>query len=88
MTQSHYTEKVMKIFGHLKSTQVSTPFDNSIQLYENKRRSIALLEYSRVIERLMYAMTNTRPIFPLQLANLAHIQVVLVMSIGMQFIVS
>lgn len=36
LTQSHYIEKVLKKIGHLKSTPVSTPFDNSIKLHENE----------------------------------------------------
>lgn len=60
-TQSHYIEKILKIFNHFDCKPVSTPYDSQVKLYPNEGRIVTQLEYSRVIGSLMYAMTCTRP---------------------------
>lgn len=62
---------MLKKIGHLDSTRV-TPFDNSIKLYENKGRSIAQLEYSRVIGCLIYVMTSTGPDIAFEVSKLSR----------------
>ncbi|CAM8914041.1 unnamed protein product [Rhodiola kirilowii] len=61
LTQSHYIEKVLKKYKYLNCHPVTTPFDSSKHLHPNKGDPVSQLEYSRVIESLMYAMTSTRP---------------------------
>ncbi|GJU44243.1 zinc finger, CCHC-type containing protein [Tanacetum coccineum] len=59
ISQSHYTEKVPKKFNYFDCTPVSTPMDTSEKLMFNNGHVVSQLEYSRVIGRLMYAMTCT-----------------------------
>nr|GEV25449.1 zinc finger, CCHC-type [Tanacetum cinerariifolium] len=58
--QSHYIEKVLKKFNYFDCTPVSTPMDTSEKLMPNNGQAVSQLEYSRVIDCLMYAMTCTR----------------------------
>ncbi|GKB14103.1 zinc finger, CCHC-type containing protein [Tanacetum coccineum] len=61
ISQSHYIEKVLKKFNYFDCTPVSTPTDTSEKLMPNNGQAVSQLEYSRVIDCLMYAMTCTRP---------------------------
>nr|GEZ27231.1 zinc finger, CCHC-type [Tanacetum cinerariifolium] len=61
ISQSHYTEKVLKKFNYFDCTLVSTPMDTSEKLMPNNGQAVSQLEYSRVIGCLMYTMTCTRP---------------------------
>ena len=61
MSQTHYIEKVLEKFNHLKIKEANTPFDPSIKLVKNVGRTVAQLEYSSVIGSLMYATQCTRP---------------------------
>ncbi|CAM8953857.1 unnamed protein product [Rhodiola kirilowii] len=61
LTQSHYIEKVLKKYKYLDCHPVNTHFESSKHLFLNKGAPVSQLEYSRVIESLMYAMTSTRP---------------------------
>ncbi|GJY76054.1 zinc finger, CCHC-type containing protein [Tanacetum coccineum] len=61
ISQSHYIEKVLKKFNYFDCTLVSTPMDTSKKLMPNNGHVVSQLEYSRVIDRLMYVMTYTRP---------------------------
>ncbi|GJT70193.1 hypothetical protein Tco_1029479 [Tanacetum coccineum] len=61
ISQSHYIEKVLKKFNYFDCTPVSTPMDTSEKLMPNKGQAVSQLEYYRVIDCLMYAMTYTRP---------------------------
>ena len=56
LIQSHYIEKVLNKFSHLKIKETGTPFDPSIKLIKNDGRSEAQLEYANAIGCLMYAM--------------------------------
>ena len=60
LCQSHYIEKVLLKFKHLKFKEANTPFDSSIKLLENSGRAVAQLEYASAIGSLMYAMHCTR----------------------------
>ncbi|GJU86452.1 zinc finger, CCHC-type containing protein [Tanacetum coccineum] len=61
ISESHYIKKVLKKFNYFDCTPVSTPMDTSENLMPNNGEVVSQLEYSRVIDCLMYAMTCTRP---------------------------
>lgn len=61
LCQSHYIDKVIHKFNHLKIKEANTPYDSSIKLLENSGRAVAQLEYASAIGSLMYAMHCTRP---------------------------
>ncbi|GJV25533.1 zinc finger, CCHC-type containing protein [Tanacetum coccineum] len=69
ISQSHYSEKVLKKFNYIDCTPVSTPMDTSEKLMRNNGQAVSQLKYSRVIGCLMYAMTCTRPDIALQLIS-------------------
>ncbi|WJZ81775.1 hypothetical protein VitviT2T_001596 [Vitis vinifera] len=60
LNQTHYIEKVVSKFSHLKIKDANTPFDSSIKLEKNDGRSVAQLEYTSAIGSLMYAAQCTR----------------------------
>ncbi|WKA11319.1 hypothetical protein VitviT2T_028829 [Vitis vinifera] len=60
LNQTHYIEKVVSKFCHLKIKDANTPFDSSIKLEKNDGRSVAQLEYASAIGSLMYAAQCTR----------------------------
>nr|CAN63713.1 hypothetical protein VITISV_008235 [Vitis vinifera] len=59
LNQTHYIEKVVSKFSHLKIKDANTPFDSSIKLEKNDGRSVAQLEYASAIGSLMYAAQCT-----------------------------
>lgn len=61
LSQSHYTEKILKKFQHLNIKEFNTPFDSSVKLNVNSGRSVAQLEYASAIGSMMYATHCTRP---------------------------
>ena len=61
LCQSHYIEKMLNKFSHLKIKEANTPFDSSIKLIKNDGRAVAQLEYASAIGSLMYATQCTRP---------------------------
>ncbi|KAL6322658.1 hypothetical protein AAG906_015344 [Vitis piasezkii] len=65
LNQTHYIEKVVSKFSHLKIKDANTPFDSSIKLEKNDGRSVAQLEYASAIGSLMYAFRCTRVTFHL-----------------------
>ncbi|RVW58052.1 Retrovirus-related Pol polyprotein from transposon TNT 1-94 [Vitis vinifera] len=60
LNQTHYIEKVVSKFSHLKIKDANTPFDSSIKLEKNDGRLVAQLEYASAIGSLMYAAQCTR----------------------------
>ncbi|GJS96203.1 hypothetical protein Tco_0803171, partial [Tanacetum coccineum] len=58
---SHYIEKALKEFNYFDFTLVSTLMNTSEKLMPNNGQAVSQLEYSRVIDCLMYVMTCTRP---------------------------
>ncbi|GJU43651.1 zinc finger, CCHC-type containing protein [Tanacetum coccineum] len=60
ITQSHYSEKILKKFNCKDCSPVSTPMDLVEKLKPNTGKPVDQLEYSRAIGCLMYAMTSTR----------------------------
>ncbi|GJT11749.1 zinc finger, CCHC-type containing protein [Tanacetum coccineum] len=61
ITQSYYTEKILKKFNREDCSPVSTPIDLVKKLKPNTCKPVDQLEYSRAIDCLMYDMTSTRP---------------------------
>ncbi|KAL0404261.1 UNVERIFIED_CONTAM: Copia protein [Sesamum radiatum] len=60
ISQSHYIEKLLKKFNYFDSTPISTPMDPSVKLMPNTGEAVFQLEYSKVIDCLMYAIKSTR----------------------------
>ncbi|RVW67820.1 Retrovirus-related Pol polyprotein from transposon TNT 1-94 [Vitis vinifera] len=60
LNQTHYIEKLVSKFSHLKIKDANTPFDSSIKLEKNDGRLVAQLEYANAIGSLMYAAQCTR----------------------------
>ncbi|GJX38892.1 zinc finger, CCHC-type containing protein [Tanacetum coccineum] len=61
ISYSHYIEKVLKKFNYFDCTPISTPVDTSEKLMPKNGQAVSQIEYSRVIDCLMYVMTFTRP---------------------------
>ncbi|GKA43221.1 zinc finger, CCHC-type containing protein [Tanacetum coccineum] len=61
ISQSHYIEKVLKRLNYFDCTPMSTPIDISKKMKINNGKVVSLLEYSRVIDCLMYARTYIMP---------------------------
>nr|GEV60134.1 zinc finger, CCHC-type [Tanacetum cinerariifolium] len=61
ITQSHYIEKILKMFNRKDCSSVSTLMDPVEKHKPNTGKPVDQLEYSRAIGCLMYAMTSTRP---------------------------
>ena len=57
MNQTHYIEKVVSKFSHLKIKDINTPFDSSVKLEKNDGRVVTQLEYASAIGSLMYVVT-------------------------------
>jgi len=72
LTQSHYTEKVLKRFNHFDCAPVSTPLDRSVELVKNTSNLVSQLDYSKLIGCLMYAMTCTRLDIALAIGKLSR----------------
>ena len=54
-------DKILEKFNKDDSGVARTPLDNSLHLSKNRGKSTSQVEYSRVIESLMYLMSCTRP---------------------------
>ena len=50
---THYIEKVVSKFSHLKIKDANTPFDSSVKLEKNYGRVVGQLEYASAIGSLM-----------------------------------
>ena len=55
MSQEHFVEKILKMFGHFHSKPISTPHNMSIQT------SISQSDFAQIIGSLTYLMNCTRP---------------------------
>ena len=60
LNQTHYIEKVVSKFSHLKIKDANTSFDSSVKLEKNDGRAVAQLEYASAIGSLMYAAQCTK----------------------------
>jgi hypothetical protein len=61
LSQAHYVEKMLERYNKSDTNVSRTPVDINFHLAKNTGESVSQLEYSRVIESLMYLMTCTRP---------------------------
>ena len=61
LSQSHYVEKILEKFRKHDDRPAKTPVDISLHLSKNTNAGISQLEYSQIIESLMYLMNCTRP---------------------------
>lgn len=59
LSQSHYSEKVVKRFNESNSTHFTTPMDPNVYLVPSSVTPISQLEYASLIGSLMYTMTRT-----------------------------
>ena len=60
LSQSHYVKKVLEKFKKYDDSPVRTPVNVNLHLSKNKGQGISQLEYSRIIDSLMYIMNCTR----------------------------
>jgi hypothetical protein len=61
LSQSQYIKKVFEKVGRYDDSPMNTLVDVNLHLTKNKENVISQLEYSRVIDSLMYIMNCTRP---------------------------
>ncbi|KAK6134135.1 hypothetical protein DH2020_032135 [Rehmannia glutinosa] len=61
LDQSHYVDKILEKFSNDDTSLARTPIDTSKHLLKNRGEAVSQVEYSRVIESLMYLMSCTRP---------------------------
>jgi hypothetical protein len=61
LSQSHYIEKVLKIFEYFDLSPMSTPYDSKVHLVKNLGDSISQERYSQIIGSLMFLTNCTRP---------------------------
>ena len=60
LSQTHYVEKVLDKYSHLKIKKAHTPFDSNMKFEKNEGRVVAELEYVSAVGSLMYAAHCTR----------------------------
>ena len=60
LSQTYYVDKILNKFSKDDSGVTRTPLDVNLHMSKNKGESVFQLEYSRVIESLMYLMSCTR----------------------------
>ena len=72
LNQTHYIEKVVSKFSHLKIKDTNTPFDSSVKLKKNDGRGMAQLEYASAIGSLMYAKQCTRADISFEISKLSR----------------
>ncbi|RVW49668.1 Retrovirus-related Pol polyprotein from transposon TNT 1-94 [Vitis vinifera] len=82
LNQTHYIEKVVSKFSHLKIKDANTPFDSSIKLEKNDGRSVAQLEYASAIGSLMYAAQCTRADISFAVSKLRYLDASWISSVG------
>ena len=61
LSQSHYVDNILGKFDKDNFGIARTPIDVTLHLSKNKDESVSQIDYSRVIGRLMYFMSCTRP---------------------------
>ena len=71
LSQSHYIEKILTKFQHLKIKEFNTPFHSSVKLNVNSGRAVAQLEYASVVGSMMYATHCTTPDIPFDVIKLS-----------------
>ena len=61
LNQTHYVDKILNKFSKDDSGVARTPLDVNPHMSKYKGESVSQMEYSRVIRRMMYLMSCTRP---------------------------
>ena len=61
LSQTHYVEKILKKFSKIDNDLARTLIDENLHLYKNNGEIISQLEYSQIIDSLMYLMNYTPP---------------------------
>ena len=61
LSQSYYMDKMIERFKDHGIKENTNPFLPHVHLHKNKGTRIRQLEYSQIIESLMYLMNCTRP---------------------------
>ncbi|KAL0361314.1 UNVERIFIED_CONTAM: Retrovirus-related Pol polyprotein from transposon TNT 1-94 [Sesamum radiatum] len=61
LSQSHYVKNILNKFKAYDSLPAKTPVDLNLHLAKNKGEPEGQIEYSRIIDSLMYIMNCTRP---------------------------
>ena len=60
LCQSHYIEKILKMFNYFDEMPVRTPFDSSIHLKKNKGPNLSQDECAKILGSVMCLMNYTR----------------------------
>lgn len=60
-SQSHYIDKILEKFNKNNSSIAKTLLNVNLHLSKNKGKNVSQVEYSMVIESLLYLMSCTRP---------------------------
>ena len=64
LSQSHYIDNILGKFDKDNYEIVRTPIDVTLHLSKNKGENVSQIEYSRVINSLLYLMCNApSPLF-------------------------
>ena len=61
LSQSHYVDNILGKFDKDNFGIVRTLVDVTLHLFKNKGEGVSQVEYFRVIDSLMYLMSNTKP---------------------------
>lgn len=72
LSQSHYIEKILAKYNKYEKSPVRTPVDPTLHLTTNRGESISQLEYSRIIDSLMYLSNCTRPDIAYSISKLSR----------------
>ena len=83
--KSHYIVNVLKKYGSFDLLELSMPYDYNKKFRPNIGRSIRQLEYLRIIENLMYAMSCTSLDITFSVGMLSNLQANLKRLIRMLF---
>ncbi|XP_019173288.1 PREDICTED: uncharacterized protein LOC109168888 [Ipomoea nil] len=72
LSQSHYTEKLLRKFNSFEVTPAPTPYDSSVKLTKHTGTGVAQEDYAKIIGSLMFLMNYTRPDIALAVNRLSR----------------
>ena len=61
LSQYHYIENMLKKYGYFDMPELFASYDYNKKFRPNTKRPVKQLEYSKIIDSLMYVMSCTRP---------------------------
>ena len=61
ISQSYYVDNILRKFDKDGFGIVRAPIDVTLHFFKNKADNVSQVEYSRVIDSLIYLMSYTRP---------------------------